>query len=141
MDGQLRKNFQVILELEYDKITNTQQCSEQNNTDLVGVTWPGAGGRKSRPRSGSERPRALTLTDGNGCLRHCAGCQQGTLKKPPDGRARQMAIARSKKAEGVAMTSMVIWIADENSQIIRFDRAAHWRLSSIYTMATNVRGN
>ncbi|KRX30047.1 hypothetical protein T05_10144, partial [Trichinella murrelli] len=44
----------------------------------------------------------LTLTDGNGCLRHCAGCQQGTLKKPPDGRARQMAIARSKKAEGVA---------------------------------------
>ncbi|KRX53540.1 hypothetical protein T09_4733 [Trichinella sp. T9] len=23
-------------------------CSERNNTDLVGVTWPGAGGRKSR---------------------------------------------------------------------------------------------
>ncbi|KRY06836.1 hypothetical protein T12_3079, partial [Trichinella patagoniensis] len=55
-----------------------------------------------QPRSGSERPRALTLTDDNGCLRHCAGCQQGTLKKPPDGRARQMAIARSKKAEGAA---------------------------------------
>ncbi|KRX39117.1 hypothetical protein T05_4292 [Trichinella murrelli] len=25
-----------------------RHCSERNNTDLVGVTWPGAGGRKSR---------------------------------------------------------------------------------------------
>ncbi|KRX34550.1 hypothetical protein T05_2449 [Trichinella murrelli] len=85
--------------------------------DLARGWWPKVAGRTRtipahrrpdrylgiwQPRSGSERPRTLTLTDGNGCLRHCAGCQQSTLKKPPDGRARQMAIARSKKAEGVA---------------------------------------
>ncbi|KRY50128.1 hypothetical protein T03_13719 [Trichinella britovi] len=88
-----------------EEIAGMRRCpprkpvSERNNTDLVGVTWPGAGGRKSRvgrgqyphtvgqivisaygsPGWGSERPRALTLTDvrcalGNGCLRHCVGC-------------------------------------------------------------------
>ncbi|KRX37895.1 hypothetical protein T05_15542 [Trichinella murrelli] len=36
------------------------------------------------------------------------------------------------RRRGSLLTSMVIWIADENSQIIRFDRAAHRRLSSIY---------
>ncbi|KRX68426.1 hypothetical protein T09_9267 [Trichinella sp. T9] len=78
-------------------------CSERNNTDLVGVTCPGAGGRKSRrPRQGSERPHMLTLADvrcalDNGCLRHCVSCASiKYLKKPPDGRARQMTIARSK---------------------------------------------
>ncbi|KRX30842.1 hypothetical protein T09_3130, partial [Trichinella sp. T9] len=30
------------------KIISEPYCSERNNTDLVGVTWPGAGGRKSR---------------------------------------------------------------------------------------------
>ncbi|KRZ52859.1 hypothetical protein T02_9119 [Trichinella nativa] len=85
--------------------------------DLARGWWPKVAGRTRtipaprrpdrylgiwQPLLGSERPRTLTLTDGNGCLRHCAGCQQSTLKKPPDGRSRQMAIARSKKAEGVA---------------------------------------
>ncbi|KRY48253.1 hypothetical protein T03_2054 [Trichinella britovi] len=36
------------------------------------------------------------------------------------------------RRRGSLLTSMVIWIADENSHIIRFDRAAQWRLSSIY---------
>ncbi|KRX69815.1 hypothetical protein T06_4080 [Trichinella sp. T6] len=105
-------------------------CNATNVTNPVGVTPPapmvlyGRGRRKNNTRipstrsssrhmaalMGSERPRALTLTDGNGCLRRCA--------------ARQMAIARSRKAEGL-LTSMVIWIADENSLFIRFDRAAH----------------
>ncbi|KRZ59136.1 hypothetical protein T02_7836, partial [Trichinella nativa] len=34
------------------KLSFIRQCSERNNTDLVGVTWPGAGGRKSRVRRG-----------------------------------------------------------------------------------------
>ncbi|KRX26015.1 hypothetical protein T07_1413 [Trichinella nelsoni] len=50
---------------------------------------------------GSERPPAAATVDrcapDNRCLRHCASC--GSIKypkKPPDGRARQMTIARSK---------------------------------------------
>ncbi|KRX69523.1 hypothetical protein T06_6944 [Trichinella sp. T6] len=89
----------------------------KDRCDLARGWWPKVAGRTRtipaprrpdrylgiwQPLLGSERPRTLTLTDGNGCLRHCAGCQQSTLKKPPDGRSRQMAIARSKKAEGVA---------------------------------------
>ncbi|KRX69293.1 hypothetical protein T06_16031 [Trichinella sp. T6] len=59
-----------------------------------------------QPRQGSERPRALTLADvlcalDNGCLRHCVSCASiKYLKKPPDGRARQMTIARSKGPKG-----------------------------------------
>ncbi|KRX69764.1 hypothetical protein T06_12564 [Trichinella sp. T6] len=70
--------------------------------DLARGWWPKVADRKNNTRtpstrslsrhmaarSRSERPRALTLTDDNGCLRHCAGCQQSTLKKPPDGQAR-----------------------------------------------------
>ncbi|KRY07149.1 hypothetical protein T12_6718 [Trichinella patagoniensis] len=71
-----------------------EYCSVQNVTNPVGVTpsapmAPNSRGRRKNntrtpstrslprhmaARSGSERPRALTLTDGNGCLRHCAGC-------------------------------------------------------------------
>ncbi|KRX64163.1 Mannose-P-dolichol utilization defect 1 protein, partial [Trichinella sp. T9] len=55
-----------------------------------------------RPRPGSDRPPALTLMGDrcvldNGCLRHCVSCASTKyLKKPPDGRARQVTIARSK---------------------------------------------
>ncbi|KRX56696.1 hypothetical protein T09_7230 [Trichinella sp. T9] len=97
-------------------------CSERNNTDVVGVTWPRAGSQKSRvgrrqyphtvgqivisayggTNRGQRDPRALTLTDvrcalDNGCLRHCVSCALiKYFKKLPDGRARQMTIARSK---------------------------------------------
>ncbi|KRX72354.1 hypothetical protein T06_9848 [Trichinella sp. T6] len=70
-----------------------------NVTNPVGVTPPapmvlyGRGRRKNNTRipstrsssrhmaalMGSERPRALTLTDGNGCLRRCAGCASTKL--------------------------------------------------------------
>ncbi|KRZ88937.1 hypothetical protein T08_12142 [Trichinella sp. T8] len=93
-------------------------CSERNNTDLVGVTWPGAGGRKSRVGRtipahrrpdrylGIWRPAGVRETpcadvDGWQWL-FTPLCRLRVNKKPPDGRARQMAIARSKKVEGVA---------------------------------------
>ncbi|KRZ54409.1 hypothetical protein T02_14420 [Trichinella nativa] len=83
-------------------------CSVQNVTNPVGVTPPapmvlyGRGRRKNNTRipstrsssrhmaalMGSERPRALTLTDGNGCLRRCAGCastnyfEEAACRKP-----------------------------------------------------------
>ncbi|XP_003382325.1 nicotinate-nucleotide pyrophosphorylase [Trichinella spiralis] len=56
-----------------------------------------------RLRQGSDRPHAQALMDDrcvldSGCLRHCVSCASTKyLKKPPDGRARQVAIARSKE--------------------------------------------
>ncbi|KRZ54697.1 hypothetical protein T02_5536 [Trichinella nativa] len=55
-----------------------------------------------RPRPGSKRPlwrlRMTVCTPDNGCLRHCASRRsRNTMKKPPDGRARQTTTARSKK--------------------------------------------
>ncbi|KRY53678.1 Mannose-P-dolichol utilization defect 1 -like protein, partial [Trichinella britovi] len=84
-------------------------------------------------RTEQHRPSRCDLARGwwmkvadNGCLRHCASCASTKyLKKPPDGRARQMTIARSK-------------IVDIDSQLTCFERAAHWRPSSIY-LATNAR--
>ncbi|KRX12673.1 hypothetical protein T07_3974 [Trichinella nelsoni] len=86
--------------------------------DLAWGWWPEVAGRTKtipayrrpdrylgicRPRPGSDRPPVQTLMDDrcvldNGCLRHCVSCVSTKyLKKPPDGRARQVTIARSKE--------------------------------------------
>ncbi|KRX39715.1 Mannose-P-dolichol utilization defect 1 protein, partial [Trichinella murrelli] len=65
-------------------------------------------------RTGSDRPHMLTLMGDrcvldNGCLRHCVSCASTKyLKKPPDGRARQMTIARSKIASSLALSEPLI---------------------------------
>ncbi|KRX28103.1 hypothetical protein T07_13435 [Trichinella nelsoni] len=80
--------------------------------DLAWGWWPEVAGRTKtipayrrpdrylgicRPRPGSDRPPVQTLMDDrcvldNGCLRHCVSCVSTKyLKKPPDGRARQIA--------------------------------------------------
>ncbi|KRX77311.1 hypothetical protein T06_11703 [Trichinella sp. T6] len=85
--------------------------------DLARGGWPNVAGRTRtipayrrpdrylgvwRPRPGSKRPPVAAADDrctpDNGCLRHCASRRsRNTMKKPPDGRARQTTTAGSKK--------------------------------------------
>ncbi|KRX79675.1 hypothetical protein T06_8883 [Trichinella sp. T6] len=85
--------------------------------DLARGGWPNVAGRTRtipayrrpdrylgvwRPRPGSKRPPVAAADDrctpDNGCLRHCVSRRsRNTMKKPPDGRARQTTTAGSKK--------------------------------------------
>ncbi|KRZ47798.1 Bardet-Biedl syndrome 5 -like protein [Trichinella nativa] len=104
----LRNGEFIVDKLHGIENTKGNLCSVQNVTNPVGVTPPapmvlyGRGRRKNNTRipstrsssrhmaalMGSERPRALTLTDGNGCLRRCAGCastnyfEEAACRKP-----------------------------------------------------------
>ncbi|KRX52426.1 hypothetical protein T06_14752 [Trichinella sp. T6] len=103
-DNAEESNREIELRADYwcdSPLFRTEQ-HRLSRCDLARGWWPKVADRKNNTRtpstrslsrhmaarSRSERPRALTLTDDNGCLRHCAGCQQSTLKKPPDGQAR-----------------------------------------------------